>query len=193
VYSFFGQALIFLITTIINLYFFIVLLRFLFIFFHIYNINSFFSFILNATYPIWISFYKFLLKYSRLDLSAATILLSLKSLEFLLVSLISRGILPGLMSLIIWPIGESISQIINVLFFAVLLVALLSWFQPRLHSPLTDVLIKMTEPLMTPMRRLVPSGQGIDFSPLLVLIILKLIDILLAHPIMQLGVSLSFQ
>ena len=189
----FSQALTFLISTLINLYFFSILLRFLFTYFHIDKRNPFFPFILKITDPVWVPLQKGLPQYSKFDLTPVVLLCSLKCVEFLLISLINRGILPGLTSLIIWTLGESMSQIINVFFLAVLMVAILSWFQPRAYSPFTEILVRMTEPLMMPARRLIPSGLGIDLSPLFVLITLKLIDILLAHPLMQLGLKLSFQ
>ncbi len=187
-----NQALIFLITTSINLYFFMVLLRFLFQYLQINRYNPILSFVLKATDPIWIPLQRVIPRSSKIDSTSLVMLMILKCLEFLLVTLISRGFVPSIMSLIIWPIGESLSQIINMLFFAVLIVAFLSWLGPK-RTPLTDILIQITEPLMAPARKLISSSSGIDFSPLFVLIVLKLIDILFAHPLMQLGERLSYQ
>ena len=99
--------------------------------------------------------------------------------------------LPHVLGIVIWSLGEVISQTINFFFFAVLLVAILSWISPRNYTPFTSLLIQITEPLMAPARRWIPRSMGIDFSPVLVLIILKLADILVANPIIGLGIMFS--
>jgi YggT family protein len=191
--SFLAQAFIFLMTTLINLYFFMTLLRALLQYLSIDRRNPILPVILKTTDPFWIPIQKMTTKYFKIDPTPLIILMALKCLEFLLICLVSKGIVPSLMSLIIWPIGGSLNQIINMLFLAVIIVVLLSWLGPRLHNPVTDLLLQITEPLMMPFRRRIPLGHGIDFSPLFVLVALKLIDILLAHPIMQLGERLSYQ
>ncbi len=49
---------------------------------------------------------------------------------------------------------------------------LLSWFDPTGSSTLARFLISMTEPLLAPVRRVLPPAGMFDFSPLLVLIVL---------------------
>lgn len=57
---------------------------------------------------------------------------------------------------------------IEVLWVAVLAQALLSWIAPR--NELAPVLHSLTEPVLEPVRRLLPPLGGIDFSPLVVLL-----------------------
>ena len=51
---------------------------------------------------------------------------------------------------------------------------LLSYIEqdPRGKSGLSQFLVAVTEPLLAPVRRLLPQGGGFDFSPLVVILVL---------------------
>jgi YggT family protein len=55
---------------------------------------------------------------------------------------------------------------------AVLGRVLLSYVEPRGRSSLGQFLIMITEPVLGPIRRLLPSGGMFDFSPLIVILVL---------------------
>ena len=62
-----------------------------------------------------------------------------------------------------------------VLTFAVLIRALLSWFYPYPTNPVVAFLFHITEPLLGPIRRVLPRVGAFDFSPIVVIIILQVI------------------
>lgn len=79
-------------------------------------------------------------------------------------------------------VGASYSLANTILQFysiAVLAHALLSWIAPGAMSPATQLLDRLCEPLLGPVRRVVPPLGGLDFSPLIVLIGLQALQILL--------------
>ena len=49
---------------------------------------------------------------------------------------------------------------------------LLSWVDQRGRSGLAQFLIMVTEPVLAPIRRFLPSGGGLDFAPLIVILVL---------------------
>lgn len=49
---------------------------------------------------------------------------------------------------------------------------LLSWVDQRGRSGLSQFLIMFTEPVLAPIRRFLPSGGGLDFAPLIVILVL---------------------
>ncbi|MCW5232706.1 YggT family protein [Verminephrobacter eiseniae] len=57
--------------------------------------------------------------------------------------------------------------------------AVLSWVQGR--SVLADMLARLSAPLLRPLRRVVPLVNGIDFTPLLALVLLQVLMIVLGH------------
>ena len=59
---------------------------------------------------------------------------------------------------------------------------MLSWFPPSGPGPLTtirDLLQRLTEPVLTPIRRMMPTvrmgGMGLDLSPLIVLLVIQVL------------------
>jgi len=187
-----SNAFIFLIQTSFDLYFIIVLLRLLFQYFRVDFYNPFSQFILKVTNPILMPLQRIIPKSRKIDLSTLLLLIAIKALELFLISLLSIGTIPSIGGLILWPIGEILSQTINVFCLAILMTVILSWVAPKNHTPISSLLIQITEPLLSPARKLMPATIGIDFSPLLVLIALKFLDILLIAPITQLGKTLAY-
>ncbi len=65
--------------------------------------------------------------------------------------------------------------LLNALWFAIIGRALLSWFDPRYSNPVSRFLYEVTEPILAPIRRLMPGGMMIDFSPLVALLIISML------------------
>ena len=57
--------------------------------------------------------------------------------------------------------------------------AILSWVQT--HSPVQDVLQRLCEPVLRPVRRVVPLVGGVDLSPLVALVALNVATMVLGH------------
>lgn len=57
--------------------------------------------------------------------------------------------------------------------------AVMSWVQAR--SPLSDVIARLCEPVLRPLRRIIPLVGGIDLSPLAALVLLQVVMIVLGH------------
>ena len=66
----------------------------------------------------------------------------------------------------------------NVLIMVVFVDVILSYFMSPFHT-IRMTLDKIVEPLLSPIRKLVPSIQTIDFSPFILLIIIQLVESLL--------------
>jgi YggT family protein len=65
----------------------------------------------------------------------------------------------------------------TVLSLAVIARALLSWFDPMMRYPISQLLVDLTEPIVGPIRRYVPPlGGTIDLSPIIALILLQVFE-----------------
>ena len=64
----------------------------------------------------------------------------------------------------------------TVLVIAIIIRALMSWIMPQDGSGLTRVLLDITEPVLAPIRRVLPPVAGIDFSPILAMILVQLVS-----------------
>jgi YggT family protein len=57
--------------------------------------------------------------------------------------------------------------------------AFLSWFRVSYYHPVARFLIQITEPLLAPLRRYIPPRGGFDFTPMVALLILWIVEQLL--------------
>lgn len=67
----------------------------------------------------------------------------------------------------------------TVLVVAILIRALMSWVMPNDGTGLSRVLVDVTEPVLAPIRRVLPPIGGIDFSPILAMVAVQLVGNLL--------------
>jgi YggT family protein len=73
-----------------------------------------------------------------------------------------------------------LSFLLLVMQFAIIGRALFSWFDPTGRTPIGAILIKITDPIIVPIRRLLPSAGFMDFSPLVALLIIFILQKLLS-------------
>ncbi len=66
-----------------------------------------------------------------------------------------------------------------VLIAAIVARSLLSWFNPDPRNFLVSLIHTITEPILAPLRRIIPRLEMIDFSPWVAVIILTIVTIVL--------------
>jgi YggT family protein len=70
----------------------------------------------------------------------------------------------------------------------IIIRALISWVSPDPYNPIVRFLYRVTEPVLRPVRRILPiGGMGIDFSPLIVILIIYVLRIFLVRILIQLA------
>jgi YggT family protein len=62
--------------------------------------------------------------------------------------------------------------LIYLCIFAIFVRAAASWFIRDFHGMFMGFLVDVTEPLLSPLRRLIPTGLGVDFSPMIAIAVL---------------------
>ncbi len=75
--------------------------------------------------------------------------------------------------------------LLTVYWFALIVIIVLSFVAPGTYHPAAELLAQITEPILAPARRLIPPLGGLDFSPILVFMILILIRDYLLTAIFQ--------
>ncbi|MDX8404476.1 MAG: YggT family protein [Mariprofundaceae bacterium] len=65
---------------------------------------------------------------------------------------------------------------LTIAMFVVIARAVLSWVSPDPHNPIVRIINQLSEPILFPIRRRVPYFSGIDFSPIIVLMIIFFLD-----------------
>jgi YggT family protein len=68
----------------------------------------------------------------------------------------------------------------------IIIRALISWVSPDPYNPIVRFLYRVTEPVLRPVRKILPiGGMGIDFSPLIVILIIYVLRIFLVRILIQ--------
>ncbi len=64
--------------------------------------------------------------------------------------------------------------ILTILYWLILIRALISWVNPDPYNPIVQFLYKTTEPILYPIRKMIPMqfGIGIDISPIIAFLLL---------------------
>jgi len=63
----------------------------------------------------------------------------------------------------------------NILSFAIFVRALLSWLPIGANNPLVSIIYQMTEPIMAPLRRIIPRIGMMDLTPIVAIVLLQFI------------------
>ncbi|MEA3327640.1 MAG: YggT family protein [Chloroflexota bacterium] len=71
-----------------------------------------------------------------------------------------------------------INTVVSLLTLLIILNTLVSYFLSPYH-PIRSVLDKILEPMLAPIRRLIPPTFGFDFSPVVLIILLQVINAIL--------------
>lgn len=68
-------------------------------------------------------------------------------------------------------VRNTVGLLVDVMVWAIIAQALMSWFRPRSYNRtyyrVSRFLQQLTDPLLEPIRRLLPPGGGLDLSPLI--------------------------
>jgi YggT family protein len=185
------QAVIFLITTVFDIYLLAVVLRFLLQLFRADFYNPISQFLVKITNPPLRYIRRVVPGYKGQDWSSLVLMLVIKSFEITIVYLLSTGSLLAISSLIILSIAGILEIIVHVFMIAIFIQIILSWVNPGAYNPATVILYRLTEPVLAPARKVLPPISGLDLSPILVIIALQLSIILIVTPLTHFGVALS--
>lgn len=144
------------------------------------SLNPVSQFIHTLTDPVVLPFERLLFaarQQSRYDWAAFALLIPVEFIKFVLLALMFYGIIIPVFWLITLVMADLILQPLDFLFYAILIRVILSWVNPQWQHPVADVLRILTEPLLSWGRKLVPDISGFDFSPVIILVIIKMITI----------------
>ena len=140
------------------------------------------SFIAKATNPITKLLNPFLPNLPRIDLAALFIAYGLVVAQAYIISstqpIDSQSLFSiNIFSLLLYAGIKLIKIFVDLLFFAVLAKVILSWVSPNAQNPVNAQLFSpLTDWILEPIRRIIPTMGMIDFSPLIVLLGLQFLE-----------------
>jgi len=88
---------------------------------------------------------------------------------------------------LIWSALGAAGLLINIIFYSVLAIIVVSFLAPQSGHPAVEFLWQLTEPVMAPLRSIIPPMGGLDFSPILLFIGINVIRVSLANMAVAVG------
>jgi YggT family protein len=80
-----------------------------------------------------------------------------------------------------------VARLFSIYELLILARILLSWIRPATYHPVIGFIVRVTDPVLEPARRVVPSVGAIDLSPILVFLVLGWLRQFLVINLMRLG------
>lgn len=186
--SAFNEIFIYLLQTFLSLYLVAMLLRFLLQLVRADFYNPISQFLVKITNPLVIPLRKVIPGLGGVDVASLLLALLLQLAGIIALLLVNGLGLPNIGLLLVWSVLGVVGLLVNMYFFALLAMIILSWVAAGSRHPAIFLLYQLTEPVMAPVRKMLPAMGGMDFSPILVFILINIIQIALRH--MAAGVGL---
>ncbi|WP_423063220.1 YggT family protein [Candidiatus Paracoxiella cheracis] len=154
--------------------------------------NPFSQLIIKLTNVFVTPMQKVLPGFKGFDFAIIFLILLFAVIETLLTIWLRFKVVPGLWGTIVISIGMIGNKFVNLYFYAIIVRAIMSWVVSLQQSPIAEVVFLITEPIMKPARRLIPTIAGFDLSPIPVLIALQLISAYGFGALINTGMKLAF-
>ena len=185
--GYFSNAAIFLVETFFGLYIFAVLLRFLLQRVRADFHNPIAQFLVAVTNPPLKPLRRVIPGLFGIDLASVFLLLMLEAARTTLIYFLAgQPFMPA--AIAFSGVLDLLRATINLFLFAILVRVVLSWVNPYPNAA-TQLLARLTDPLLRPAQRLIPPFSGVDLSPMLVMIGLVLMQMLIVSPLADFGTA----
>ncbi|WP_434571181.1 YggT family protein [Pseudomonas sp. Z1-29] len=176
-----NTAAVYVLQTLGSLYLLIVLMRFVLQLVRANFYNPLCQFVVKATQPLLKPLRRIIPSLFGLDMSSLVLAILVQLALMALTLLLTYGTTGNPLQLLIWSLIGVAALFLNIFFFAMIISVILSWVAPGSHNPGAELVNQICEPALAPFRRIVPNLGGLDISPILAFMVIKLIDMLVIN------------
>jgi YggT family protein len=178
----FAEALILLVSKLGGLYIAAVMVRFLLQAARADFYNPFCQAIVKATSPLLNPLRRMIPSWRGFDLASLVLALLLNTLATAAMCLAS-GSGVAFSSFVSWSVVGLIGLTLDIYFYAMVASIIASFIAPFSGHPLLLVIHQLLQPFYKLAHRILPPMGGLDFSPLLLMLAIKVIEILVVFPL----------
>jgi len=171
---------IYVLQTLGSIYLSLIILRFLFQVAKADFYNPISQFIVKASNPGLKPLRKIVPGILGLDMAAVVLALLL---QFLLINLsaLMVGVFVNPLHALAWGTIGILSMAVDIFFWGMIITIIVSFVAPQSHHPALLLLRQILDPVTAPFRKVLPPMGGLDLSPILLFMVLKVTDIVLFH------------
>ncbi len=172
------NASYFLVDTLFNLYLMVVILRLWLQFARADFYNPFSQFVVKATQPIVAPMRRVIPSMGRFDTATFVLALIVACAKITTIGLLFSSASINPIAVLVIGAFTLLKQFLSLIFWMLILRAILSWVSQG-GNPFEQVIAQLTEPMLAPIRRIIPPIGGLDLSVLVAIIALQFIQLLL--------------
>ena len=176
-----NTAAVYVLQTLGSLYLLIVLLRFVLQLVRANFYNPLCQFAVKATQPLLKPLRRVIPSLFGLDMSSLVLAILVQLALMALTLLLTYGTMGNFLQLLVWALIGVTALFLKIFFFALIVSVILSWVAPGSHNPGAELVNQICEPALAPFRKILPNLGGLDISPILAFMVLKLLDMLVIN------------
>ncbi|MBT9302262.1 MULTISPECIES: YggT family protein [Pseudomonas] len=176
-----NTAAVYVLQTLGSLYLLIVLLRFVLQLVRANFYNPLCQFAVKATQPLLKPLRRVIPSLFGLDMSSLVLAILVQLALMALTLLLTYGTIGNFLQLLVWAMIGVTALFLKIFFFALIISVILSWVAPGSHNPGAELVNQICEPALAPFRKILPNLGGLDISPILAFMVLKLLDMLVIN------------
>lgn len=180
-----GEGGLFLLHFLAGMVVFVLLLRFLLRATYVDWRHPIVTFVAKVTNPICFPANKLIPTHGRWDWAAIVTALLVQVLFVLLLGTLT-GKDYGFALIGMVAVTEIMNQMLDMMFWLIIIQVVLSWVSPG-YNPNTAIFEQLTAPILRPFQRLIPPISGLDLSPIVAILAIKLTQIVVVGSIAQIG------
>lgn len=170
-------TLTFLVKTVIDLYVLLLLLRIWLQWVRADFYNPMSQFVVKMTQPLVAPLRRLIPALGPIDTASLLLALILQIVKIVALSSLQSGGFVFTPYFLLFGLIALIKSAGYLVFWLVIIRSLMSWVSQG-RSPMDYVMHQLTEPLMAPIRRIIPAMGGLDFSGMIVILILYMLNYL---------------
>ena len=140
--------------------------------------NPMSQFIVKVSNPLVLPFRRVIPGFGGIDLATLVLAYLIASLKFIIIPLLNGGGI-DIVSASFLGLIYLVKQTGVLLFIIMLVMALMSWVVQG-YNPTQVIFQQLTDPVLKPIRRIIPSIGGLDLSILAAFLLLNVLNILLS-------------
>jgi YggT family protein len=178
-----GNSAGLLFNAVAGLYLLAVLLRFLLQIARADFYNPVSQAVVKITDPMVRVFRGFIPGFKGIDFATLVLACVIQGVSMCVLIMLYGGTIPGPGFIVTWAVIGTLYYITNIYFFALLASIIMSFvmmFSGNMHPhPALQLVWQLTEPIMAPVRKVIPPMGGLDFSPIFVFLGIQFVQSLL--------------
>lgn len=152
--------------------------------------NPICQFLYKATNPVLIPLRKVIPAWRRLDMAGVVLAWLLLAIKRMLIFAMFAS-MPSFAGLAVIAFADLLGFVLMTMLVLIFIRVVMSFVGGDSRQPVVPLIFQLTEPVLAPIRKRVPTPGGIDFSPMLVFLAIALLRALIVQPLLDIGLRLG--